>query len=381
MDFSLTEDQQTFQDAVIEFARSELAYDMIEPDRESAFSREGWRKCAEFGIQGLPIPESYGGGGADLMTTIAVMEGLGYACRDLGLIFSMNAHMWTNSIPLLLYGTEETKRKYLPGLCDGSLIGANGASEPESGSDVFAMRTRCVRDGDHFVLNGTKMFVTNAQVADLIAAYATLDPELGVMGICGFIVEMDTPGISVSKKIEKMGLRTSPMAEVVFEDVRVPAENLLGREGRGAEVFICSMEWERGSILANCLGTMQRQIEDCVAYARQRKQFGQPIGKFQSVANHIVDMKIRHETARALVYKLGWLKEQGKDAEMAAAMAKLYTSESFVKNCLDAVQVHGGYGYMTEFQFERELRDAVGSTLYSGTSEIQRNIIARCLGL
>ena len=226
MDFSLTEDQQTLQDAVIEFARSELAYDLIEPDRESAFSREGWLKCAKFGIQGLPIPESYGGGGADVMTTIAVMEGLGYACRDMGLIFSMNAHMWTNSIPLTLCGTEETKRKYLPGLCDGSLIGANGASEPDSGSDVFALRTRCVRDGDHFVLNGTKMFVTNAQVADLIAVYATLDPELGVMGICGFIVETDTPGVSVSKKIEKMGLRTSPMAEVV---VKVLSLNKLNR--------------------------------------------------------------------------------------------------------------------------------------------------------
>ena len=381
MDFSLTEDQQALQDAVIDFARSELGYDMIEADRAEAFSREAWQKCAEFGIQGLPIPEEYGGGGSDLMTTIAVMEGLGYGCRDLGLIFSMNAHMWTNSIPLLLYGTEDTKRKYLPGLCDGALIGANGASEPDSGSDVFSMRTRCVKDGDHYVLNGTKMFVTNAQVADVVAAYATVNPEWGSMGICGFIVEMDAPGVSVSKKIEKMGLRTSPMAEIVFEDARVPAANLLGREGRGAEVFNCSMEWERGSILANCLGTMRRQLEDCVAYARQRKQFGQPIGKFQSVANRMVDMKIRLDTARALVYQLGWVKQEGRDAEMEAAMAKLYTSESFIKNCLDAVQIHGGYGYMTEFQFERELRDAMGSTLYSGTSEIQRNIIARCLGL
>jgi alkylation response protein AidB-like acyl-CoA dehydrogenase len=283
MDFSLSPEQQELQDAVIEFARSELDDDMIERDRKSEFSREAWTKCAEFGIPGLPIPDEYGGGGSDLLTTMAVMEGLGYACRDQGLIFSLNAHMWTNEIPILIYGTEEQKKKYLPGLCDGTLIGANGASEPESGSDVFAMRTRVEKDGDDYVINGTKMFVTNAQEADVIAAYATLDPDWGPMGICGFIIEMDMPGVSVSRKIEKMGLRTSPMGEVVFENCRVPKCHLLGREGRGAEVFNCSMEWERGSILAGCLGTMRRQLEECIAYARQRKQFGQPIGKFQAV--------------------------------------------------------------------------------------------------
>jgi len=381
MDFSLTEDQQQLQDAVIEFARSELAHDMVEADRTSSFSREAWQKCADFGILGLPIPEAYGGGGSDLMMTMAVMEGLGYGCRDQGLIFSMNAHMWTNSIPILIYGNEEQKKKYLPGLCNGELIGANGASEPESGSDVFAMRTRCEKQGDNYILNGTKMFVTNAQVADVYAAYATLDPEWGPMGICGFIVEKDFPGVSVSKKIEKMGLRTSPMAEIIFENCKVPAANLLGREGRGVDVFNCSMEWERGSILASCLGTMKRQIEECVRYARQRKQFGHAIGKFQSVANRIVDMKVRYDTARMMVYRIGWLKQQGKNADGEAAIAKLYTSESFIKSCLDAVQVHGGYGFMTEFPFERELRDSIGSTLYSGTSEIQRNIIARHLGL
>ncbi len=381
MDFALSEEHQELQDAVIEFARAQLDYDMIEADRAQTFSREAWQKCADFGVQGLPIPEEYGGGGMDLMATMAVMDGLGYGCRDQGLIFSMNAHMWTNSIPILIYGNEDQKQKYLPGLCDGALVGANGASEPEAGSDVFSMRTRCVKDGDHYVLNGAKMFVTNGQVADLIVAYATLDPAYGPMGICGFIIEKDFPGVSASKKIEKMGLRTSPMSEIIFEDARVPAENLLGREGRGAEVFNCSMEWERGSILASCLGTMRRQLEECISYARQRKQFGQAIGKFQSVANRIVDMKVRLETAKALVYKIGWLKQQDKSADTEAAMAKLYTSESFVQNCLDAVQIHGGYGFMTEFQFERELRDSIGSTLYSGTSEIQRNIIARGLGL
>ena len=381
MEFFLTREQLELQATAAEFARGALNDEMIQRDRDGTFSREAWQRCADFGVMALPVPEQYGGSGSDMMTTIAVMEGLGYGCRDHGLLFSINDHLWTNSIPILLYGSEEQKQKYLPGLCNDSLIGANGASEPESGSDIFSMRTRCVRDGEHYVLNGAKMFVTNAPVADLIVAYATLDPAYGEMGICSFIVERDFPGVSVSRKIDKMGLRTSPMGEVVFQDCRVPVRNRLGREGRGAPVFTCSMEWERSCILANCLGAMRRQIEECVSYARQRKQFGKPIGKFQSVANRIVDMKLRLETARPLVYRIGMMKQHGLDAEMEAAMAKLYVSEAYVQSCLDTIQVHGGYGFMTEFQFERDLRDSVGGTLYSGTSEIQRNIIARCLGL
>ncbi len=335
----------------------------------------------QFGVQGLPIPEEFGGSGADPTTTIAVMEGLGYGCQDQGLLFSINAHLWTNSIPVLKYGTARQKSAYLPRLCDGSLIGANGASEPGAGSDIFSMRTRIVKDGDDYVLNGTKIFVTNAPVADVFAVYGTLNPQQGAMGICAFMIDKQTPGLSVGKKMDKMGLRTSPMAELVLENCRVPASALLGREGRGAEVFNCSMAWERACILSACVGTMRRQIEKCADYARTRKQFGQPIGKFQSVANRIVNMKLRYETARLLIYKVGWLMEQGKSADMDAAMAKLYVSESFIQSSLDAVQVHGGSGYMTDLEFERELRDAIGSTLYSGTSEIQRNIIARGLRL
>ena len=307
------------------------------------------------------------------------MEGLGYGCHDQGLLFSINAHMWTNSIPILTFGTHDQKKKYLPGLCDGQLIGANGVSEPGAGSDVFSMRTRVVQEANGYVLTGTKIFVTNAPVADLFAVYGTLDPKRGALGICAFIIEKGTPGLSVGKKMDKMGLRTSPMAELVLDNCHVPEIARLGREGRGGEVFNCSMAWERACILATCVGTMRRQLEKCIEYARTRKQFGQPIGKFQSVANHIVDMKLRFETARLLIYKVGWLMHTGKSADIDAAMAKLYVSESYVKSCLDAIQVHGGGGYMTELEIERELRDSVGSTLYSGTSEIQRNIIARGL--
>ncbi len=379
MDFELTPDQLSLQKSAIDFARNTLNRDMIERDAQRTFAREGWKHCAAFGVQGLPIPEEYGGSGSDPITTIAVMEGLGYGCLDQGLLFSINAHMWTNSIPILKYGTPAQKQKYLPRLCDGTLIGANGASEPNAGSDIFSMRTRVGKAGDDYILNGTKIYVTNATVADLFAVYGTLDLKLGAMGICGFIVEKEAPGLSVGKKMDKMGLRTSPMAELVLEDCRVPATALLGREGRGAEVFNCSMGWERACILATCLGTMRRQLERCIEYARTRKQFGQPIGKFQSVANRIVDMKLRYETARLLIYKVGRLMELNKSADMDAAMAKLYVSESFVASCLDAIQIHGGAGYMTELEIERELRDSVGSTLYSGTSEVQRNIIARGL--
>jgi alkylation response protein AidB-like acyl-CoA dehydrogenase len=379
MNFELTAEQQALQKAAIEFARRELNSNMIERDAQQAFAHDGWKKCAAFGVQGMPIPKEYGGRDADPITTIAMMEGLGYGGFDQGLLFSINAHMWTNSIPLLKYGTKEQKKKYLPALCDGSLIGANGASEPTAGSDVFSMQTRVRKDGSDYVLNGRKIFVTNAPVAGLFTLYATLDPQLGAAGICAFIVEKGTGGFCVGKKKDKMGLRTALMAELVLEDCRVPGTALLGREGRGVEVFNCSMAWERACILATCLGTMRRQLERCIEHARRRKQFGQPIGKFQSVANRIVDMKLRCETARLLIYKVGWLMQRNKSADMDAAMAKLYVSESFVKSCLDAIQVHGGSGFMTEIELERELRDSVGSTLYSGTSEIQRNIIARGL--
>jgi alkylation response protein AidB-like acyl-CoA dehydrogenase len=377
----LLEEHQKLQDGAVEFARSELGKDIVRRDREEEFSLEDWRKCAHFGVLAMPVPREYGGMGLGITEVIAVMEGLGYGTSDQGLLFSINAHMWTSIMPISLYGTIEQKQLYLPRLSNGEWISANAASEPEAGSDVFSMRTRAELRGDHYVLNGTKTFVTNAQVADLFVAYATVDPRLGSMGVTGFLIERNTPGIVISKPLEKMGLRTSPMAEVVFDECAVPLSNRLGREGRGVAVFESSMEWERGCILANYLGLMKRQLERSIQYAQNRKQFGKTIGKFQSVANRIVNMKVRLDTCRQLVYRIGWLKEHGKPAMLEAAVAKLHVSECLVANCQDAIQVFGGYGYMVEQQIERELRDAVGSTLYSGTTEIQRNLIARCLGL
>jgi Acyl-CoA dehydrogenases len=377
----LSAEQQQLQASAIEFARTALGGSRVAADRTETFDRDGWNACARFGVLGMAIPEQYGGLGLGLSALLAVMEGLGYATRDQGLLFSINAHLWTNSIPILMYGSETQRSRYLPGLTDGSIIGANGASEPDAGSDIFSMRTRARRDGDDYILTGTKTFVSNAPVADLVVAYATLDPKLGATGITAFIIESGTPGMAVGRPLDKMGLRTSPMAELIFDECRVPIANRLGREGRGVQVFESSMEWERGCIMATCLGVMRRQLEACVAHARSRKQFGRPIGKFQAVANKIVDMKVRLDTCRPLVYRIGSLKDQKRDASQEAAIAKVHVSDCFVKSSLDAVQIFGGYGYMTEQEVERDLRDAIGSTIYSGTNEIQRNIIAASLGL
>jgi alkylation response protein AidB-like acyl-CoA dehydrogenase len=381
LDFSLDADQLAFRDSVVRFATAELNDDVIQRDRTGQFNCAAFKKCAEFGIQGLPIPPEYSGSAADPLTVVVAMEALGYGCKDSGLLFSINAQMWSFQIPVLKFGTEAQKCKYLPPLCRGDMVAVHAMTEPESGSDAFSLRTQAVRSNGGYVLNGTKTFITNAPIADAILVFATVDRQKGMQGISAFIVDKDTHGLKTSQHLDKMGLRTSPMAEVVLEDCEVPLENRLGPEGAGVAIFNCSMEWERGSILASCLGTMQRQLETCVQYARDRKQFGRPIGKFQAIAHRIANMKVRLEAARWLVYRVAWLKQQGKSAVMDAAIAKLQVSESFVQSCLDAIQIHGAYGYMTESGIERDLRDSISGTIYSGSSEIQRNIIAAWLGL
>jgi alkylation response protein AidB-like acyl-CoA dehydrogenase len=381
MDFSWTDEQLALKKGIIEFAQRDLNDDLVRSDRDGTFCRDKWQCCARFGIQGLPIPEAYGGAGADVLTTMLMMEGLGYGCRDNGLVFALNAQLWSVELPILTFGTEEQRRKYLPGLCSGDLIGAHAMSEPDSGSDAYKLRTLATRVDGGYRLNGTKTFVTNAPVADLALVFATIDPGQGLGGVTGFIVERGTAGFAVGKDMDKMGLRTAVMAELVFDDCWIPCENRLGPEGAGASIFSSSMEWERSCILASHLGAMERQLEVCVRYSRQRRQFGQPIGKFQSVSNRVANMKVRLETARLVLTKVAWLKNMGKPAVMEAAVAKLYLSECFVESSLDAIRIHGGYGYMTDFEVERDLRDAVGGTLYSGTSDIQRVIIARWLGL
>ncbi len=382
MDFSITEQQKTLRDSIIKFAQQELNEDVIDRDREQTFSRALWKKCAEMGIPGLPADETYGGCNLDALSTAMALEALGYGCSDAGLVFSMSAHILACVVPLSKHGTEEQKQRYLPGLCDGSLIGMHAITEPGAGSDPFAMRTRAEPDGSGWRINGVKTFISNGPIGDVGIVFAITNPEKGFHGgVTGFIVEKNTPGFSASHKFEKLGLRTSPISELIFENVYVPESAVLGSVGGGSSVFGTAMDWERILLVAGHVGTMERLLETSIAYARKRSQFGQTIGKFQAVSHKIADMKVQLEASRLLAYQSAWRLDHCKTVSMDAAITKLFVSESLVKAAMDTVQIHGGYGFMVEYEVERALRDAIGSTLYSGTSEMQRNIISRWLGL
>jgi alkylation response protein AidB-like acyl-CoA dehydrogenase len=330
---------------------------------------------------GLPVPPEYGGVGATATTIAAVMDGLGYGCADNGLIFALGAQIWACEHPILRFGSEEQKRRYLPGLCDGSLIAAHAMTEPGSGSDAMSLSTAATRTDDGWVLNGSKTFATNAPESDVFVVFATTNRQLGFAGLSAFLVDRDTPGLDVGRPFSKMGLRTSHLGEVFFADCMIPEDALLGSVGAGLAIFNSSMRWERSLILAPAVGTMRRQLERSVAYARERVQFGQPIGSFQAVSHRLADMKLRLETAHLMLYRMAGLLDAGTATDLDAAMTKLHLSESLVKSSLDAVQIHGGSGYVSETGLERDVRDALGSRIYSGTSDMQRNVIARHLGL
>lgn len=372
-----------YRAAVIDFAADQLAYDMVQRDSDSHFSRDVWQKCAAMGLTGLTLPEEYGGQGADALTTMLAMEALGYATEDNGLIFSINAHLWSAAMPIFRFASDDQKARYLPGMASGELIGVQAMTEPESGSDAFSLRTTATETADGFVLSGSKTFITNAPIADVFVVFASSNPGLRSMGISAFLIEADTPGLTVGKPFSKMGLRTSPMSELFFDDCLVPVDRMLGRQGNGMAIFNHSIDWERACILASVVGTMDRQIETAVEYANRREQFGRPIGNFQAVSHRIVDMKVRTDAARMLLYRAGWAKDQagGNVTLLESAMAKLFISEAFVQSSLDVLEIYGGYGYMVEAGIERDLRDAIASRIYSGTSDIQRNIIAGTIGL
>ncbi len=382
MDFAYSDEQKALRENTIRFAREALNDDLIERDRAQRFPRELWRECARVGIQGLPVPEEYGGTGLDALSSAIVLEALGYGCRDGGLVFSLSAHLLACVVPVWRHGSEEQRRRYLPALCDGSLVGAHAITEAGSGSDTFSMRTRARRDGEGWRLDGSKTFISNAPVADLAVVFALTDADKGFHGgVTAFLVEAGTPGFSCGQKFDKLGLRTSPVGELVFDDLFLPDAAVLGQVGGGSAVFATAMDWERCLLVAGHLGIMERLLETSVSYARTRQQFGQPIGKFQAVAHRIADMKVQLEAARLLAYRAAWRLDHLRNASLDAAIAKLAVSESLLKAALDTVHLHGGYGFMVEYEVERALRDAVGATIYSGTSEMQRNIIARWLGL
>lgn len=378
---NLTADQQKLHDEIAHFAENELVYDLVERDQNGTFVRENWDKIASTGIIGSFVPTEYGGCGYDVTTSIAMLEGFGYGCKDNGLTLAVNGQMWSVMEPLLTFGSEEQKKKYLPKLCNGSFLAAHGMTEPKSGSDAYGLASSAEKVDGGYKLNGHKWLVGLAPACDIALVFAKTNPEYGRWGISAFIVEKEFSGFTRSEHQKKMGLRTAPFGDLTLEDVFVPEENRLGPEGVGVSIFNGSMEWERSFIFASHVGRMARQLDDCVAFANERNVYDQPIGRFQSISNRLAQMKARLEMARLLLYKAAWEKDQHMSNPMTAALAKWQISELFVESSLDAIRIHGGRGYMSDFEVERDLRDSIGGVIYSGTSDIQRNIVARLLGV
>lgn len=381
MEFSLTEEQIAFKKAVYEFAKNEIGgnqEEILKADENNEFRWNAWKKMADYGLLGLPFPEKYGGQGASVLTTTLAAEAFGKGATDAGLCLSWGAHMVLCGVPIWLLGTEEQRQKYLPRICDGTWIGGFALTEPNAGSDAASVQTTAKKTGDKYILNGTKMFITNGPIGKIFVTIASTDKSAKHFGISAFIVESDFPGFSVSKKLNKMGVRTSPTAELVFDNCEVPQENLIGQEGMGfVQVAQTILEWERSCLLAPGVGGMERMLETCIKYAKERYQFGRPIAEFQAIQHKLADMKVALEACKLLIYQVAWLKDQGIPAMLEASIAKLFVSEVGMRCAEEAVQIHGGYGYMKEYPVERGFRDAKLGTIGGGTSEIQKMIISR----
>jgi alkylation response protein AidB-like acyl-CoA dehydrogenase len=379
MDFGLSPEQQQLRAAIIAFAESELNNRVRARDHASEFDADAWRRCAAQGLLGLRMPAELGGGGKDTVTTVIALEALGYGCRDNGLTLAIPGQMWSIQEPLLAFGDSEQKQRFMPGLCDGSTPGAHAMTEPDTGSDAFACATTAQREGDYYRINGHKTMIGLAPVCGVALVFASTNPAHGQWGLSAFLVEADTPGMECQAGSEKMGLRTAPLGDIRFQDCLVPAANRLGPEGAGQSIFNHSMDWERSFIFACHLGAMQAQLEAATRYAHKRRQFGQAVADFQSVSNRLAEMRLRLETCQLLLYKAAWLKDQGQTIPMHAALTKLHLGESLLASSLDAMRIHGGQGFMTEFEVERSVRDHAGGVIYSGTSDIQRQLIAKML--
>jgi len=375
MDFALNEEQKLFRKVVRDFAEKEIMPRAQEIDEKGEFPWDIIHKMADLGLMGLPFPEEYGGAGADTISYAIAVEELARASGSVAITYS--AHISLACTPIYLFGTEEQKRKYLVPMASGEKLGAFGLTEPGAGSDAAAIKTRAVLDGDEWVINGQKIFITNGSVADVVIIAAVTDPAKGKRGISNFIIEKGTPGFKIGREEDKMGLRGSVTSELIFENCRIPKENLLGKEGQGYKQFLITLDGGRIGIGAMALGLGQAALEAAVKYAKERVQFGQPIANFQAIQWMIADMATELEAARLLVYRAAWLKDQGVRFTKEAAMAKLYASEAAERACYKALQIHGGYGYTREYPVERFYRDNRLTAIGEGTSEIQRLVIAR----
>jgi alkylation response protein AidB-like acyl-CoA dehydrogenase len=381
VDFGWSDEQRALREQVTSFAQQRLSPGASSRDRDGTFDRALWRECGDVGLLGLNVAREYGGQGLDILSTTCALEALGYGCRDRGLSLAVSAHL-TTSLPILgEFAGAELKQRLLPALCRGDAVAAYAVTEPDAGSDVHALATTARRSEGGYVLDGEKAFITFAPIADLALVYASTDPARGKWGLSLFVVERGTPGYEAGPAEEKLGLRSVPLGRIALRGCAVPESHRIGPEGAGASIFNRGQEWERIAILASEVGAMQYQLDQAVQFAKRRQAFGQPIGRYQAVAHRIVEMKRRLETSRLLTYHAAWLRQQGRPVMLEASLAKLHVSESFLESSLDAVRVHGARGYLTEYEVERELRDAAGGPIYGGTSDIQRNIVARLLGL
>ena len=378
MNYELTSEQQMIRSLMRDFAEGEVAPGADERDRSKRFPKEIFQKMSNLKLMGLPFPEEYGGAGADTISFAIAVEELSRVCASTGITYS--AHISLGCAPLYLFGTKEQKEKYLVPLCEGKTLGAFGLTEPNAGSDAGGTKTRAVKKGDEWVISGSKCFITNASYAKYLALTAVTGQSGDRKEITAFIVPTDAPGFQVLDNYVKLGLNSSNTTELVLEDVHVPEENILGERGQGFKQFLITLDGGRIGIGAMAVGIAQGAYELALKYAKERKQFGQSLSKFQAIQHKLADMHMKIELARTYVYKAAWLKDQGKRFTKEASICKLFASEVAMEVANQAVQIHGGWGYMHDYKVERYFRDAKLTEIGEGTSEIQRNIIAREIG-
>lgn len=381
MDFRHTEEQLAFYKSVKDFAAEVVEPGAHERDVDGRFDRAVWDGLGSFGLLGLPIPEEYGGSGADIVTTCLALEALAEGGHDAGLGLSVGAHITIGTVPIFLHGTEEQKRHYLPKLCSGEWIGAMAITEPEAGSDAAAIKCRARPDGDEWVIDGSKIFITNGSIGDTVIVLAVTDSGAGPgQGVSAFIVESGNPGFGVGKDLDKMGTRSSPLSLLHFDGCRVPASALLGDAGSALwQVAFECFDWERTVMIASSIGGMKASLDSAIAYAKERKAFGKPIGKHQAIQHKVAEMKAYLDAARLVLYRAAWMKQEGLPHQVEASVAKYFVAEAAMRNAIEATQIFGGYGYIKEYPIERAMRDAKLISIGGGTSEIQKMIIARAL--
>ncbi|MED3930470.1 acyl-CoA dehydrogenase [Priestia megaterium] len=375
MFFKLSEEHEMIRKMVRDFAKNEVAPTAAQRDEEERFDRGIFTQMADLGLTGIPWPEQYGGIGSDYLAYCIAVEELSRVCASTGV--TLSAHTSLAGWPIYTFGTEEQKQKYLKPMATGEKIGAYGLTEPSAGSDAGGMRTLAVKDEEDYILNGSKIFITNGGEADIYVVFARIDPN--EKRTSAFIIEKDMPGFSVGKKEKKLGIRSSPTTEIIFEDCRVPKENLLGNEGEGFKVAMMTLDGGRNGIAAQAVGIAQGALDAAVAYAKERQQFGKPIISQQGIAFKLADMATSIEAARLLTYQAAWLESQGLPYGKESAMSKLYAGDTAMKVTTEAVQVFGGYGYTKDYPVERFMRDAKITQIYEGTQEIQRLVISRYL--